>query len=117
MFQGHLVQQFSEIQTLPRESRGTVTLSFLHSTVFPFKGWAGVLGAEGLCADVRGGRLWENMWPRSVYTGTLSSRLPRSMLGSSTRSPSPKSMLKFVRFEVLAVVVDFCPIDITEGGQ
>lgn len=47
---------------------------------------AGLLKAEGLCADVPGERPaplpWENMWSGSVYAGTLSSCLPHSMLAS-----------------------------------
>lgn len=47
---------------------------------------AGLLRAEGLCADVPGERPaplpWENMWSGSVYAGTLSSSLPHSMLAS-----------------------------------
>lgn len=47
---------------------------------------AGLLEAEGLCADVPGERPaplpWENMWSGSVYAGILSSYLPHSMLAS-----------------------------------
>lgn len=59
---------------------------------------AGLLRAEGLCADVLGERPaplpWENMWSGSVYAGALSSCLPHSMLASvslclSVLSPSP----------------------------
>lgn len=60
------------------------------------------------------------MWSRSVYTGTLSSCLPHSMLGSKT-SPSPK--IKKKKHAQICQVwgptsdwVDFCPVDCYSGG-
>lgn len=118
MFQGHLVQQLSEMQTLPSESRRTITFCFLHKAVFPLKGWVSLLGAKWLCADVPGGRLWENMWPRSVYTGTPASRLPNSIAGISSHLTLPKELAQiFSIWGPSSGWVDFCPIDIAEGGR
>lgn len=60
------------------------------------------------------------MWSGSVYTGTLSSCLPHSMLGSKT-SPSPK--IKKEHAQICQVWgptsdwVDFCPVDCSSGGM
>lgn len=58
------------------------------------------------------------MWSGSVYTGTLSSCLPHSMLGSKT-SPSPKIKEHAQICQVWGPTsdwVDFCPVDCSSVG-